>query len=90
MCDCIIIKHRHGTEYSVHIQKESALDFGMGIGELRRISLSSISFSRLLLRLLERSVMDSCWSFFLVLYIEKRGKVHPCTGTEALYRPYAP
>jgi len=23
-------------------------------------------------------------------YSSKKGKVHPCTGTEALYRPYGP
>ena len=22
--------------------------------------------------------------------VKKKGKVHPCTGTEALYRPYGP
>ena len=22
--------------------------------------------------------------------MQKKGKVHPCTGTEALYRPYGP
>jgi len=24
------------------------------------------------------------------MYIKKKGKVHPCTDTEALYRPYGP
>jgi len=24
------------------------------------------------------------------LWAEGKGKVHPCTGTEALYRPYGP
>jgi len=38
VCDCIIVKHRHGVAYPVHIQKESAPDFGMGIEELKRIS----------------------------------------------------
>jgi len=25
-----------------------------------------------------------------ILRRKKKGKVHPCTGTEALYRPYGP
>ena len=24
------------------------------------------------------------------LMVKKKGKLHPCTGTEALYRPYGP
>jgi len=29
--------------------------------------------------------------FSLILILcKKEGKVHPCTGTEALYRPYGP
>jgi len=28
--------------------------------------------------------------FYLSLNLVKKGKVHPCTGTEALYRPYSP
>ena len=24
------------------------------------------------------------------VYVKGKGKVHPCTGTEALYRPYGP
>jgi hypothetical protein len=27
---------------------------------------------------------------YLITYLLKKGKVHPCTGTEALYRPYGP
>jgi len=26
----------------------------------------------------------------LILLTTGKGKVHPCTGTEALYRPYGP
>jgi hypothetical protein len=26
----------------------------------------------------------------IIIIIKGEGKVHPCTGTEALYRPYSP
>ena len=29
-------------------------------------------------------------SIFLYVIDSKKGKVHPCTGTEVLYRPYGP
>ena len=31
-------------------------------------------------------------SIFLYVHVidSKKGKVHPCTGTEVLYRPYGP
>jgi hypothetical protein len=28
--------------------------------------------------------------YFIYHQVKKRGKLHPCTGTEALYRPYGP
>jgi len=33
----------------------------------------------------------ACLSYFLDIFLDKNGgKVHPCTGTEALYRLYGP
>jgi len=29
-------------------------------------------------------------SEIIMLRVKVKGKVHPCTGTEALYRPYGP
>jgi len=28
--------------------------------------------------------------YWVKAYVKKKGKVHPCTDTEALYRPYGP
>jgi hypothetical protein len=40
------------------------------------------------------AVKNLCPHFFFLVFLkygEKiKGKAHPCTGTEALYRPYGP
>jgi len=34
---------------------------------------------------------DECrFMLKMALVVKGKGKVHPCTGTEALYRPYGP
>jgi hypothetical protein len=35
-------------------------------------------------------LIKQMWKGVEVLYRQLKGKVHPCTGTEVLYRPYGP
>jgi hypothetical protein len=50
-----------------------------------------------MLEAVENAILNMIFMFqipFKVIYIpthiKGKGKVHPCTGTEALYRPYSP
>jgi len=36
------------------------------------------------------NILSRLWKKVQVKWCKVEGKVHPCTGTEALYRPYDP
>jgi hypothetical protein len=60
---------------------------------------TNLNYNRLyIIRILYYISIKTIWQVILqfmeefLIYIvgKKKGKVHPCTGTEALYRPYGP
>jgi hypothetical protein len=80
-CGCFFIS---SNKHMVVLMETKLLVCGKETGTL--VSLTSCC-RRLACGVLNANTM--CLMLRLVLY-KSKGKVHPCTGTEALYRPYCP